>query len=302
MKVYYSDHLLSSLPGSFFFPASRYGLLYHRVRQSNFPGVELFAATQASADQILAVHKEEYFLKISQGTLTDREMRRIGLPWSPELFSRTLFATGGTISACRSALQDGIACNLAGGAHHAYPDHGEGYCVFNDVAVAVRAMQNEGMANRIVVLDCDVHQGNGTASIFSADPNVFTFSVHGTKNFPFRKEIGSLDIALPDGSGDEVFLDAVRKGVPIAIEEAQAELAIYVAGADPYIGDRLGRLAMTKEGLAERDRWVIQYCLSMKLPVAVVMGGGYAWQVEDVVDIHVQTIRIAAELASQHGL
>lgn len=297
MKVYYSDHLLTSLPGSYFFPAPRYGLLYDRVRQANFAGVELCSTIPASAEQIRAVHTQEYFQKISAGTLTDREIRRIGLPWSPELFSRTLYATGGTIAACRAALGDGIACNLAGGAHHAYPDHGEGYCVFNDVAVAIRAMQSEGLASRIVVLDCDVHQGNGTASIFVSDRRVFTFSIHGIKNFPFHKENSSLDIALPDGSGDQEFLGAVKNEVPIAIDRARAELAIFIAGADPFEGDHYGRLAMTKDGLAERDRWVMEYCISRRLPVAVVMGGGYARLVDDVIDIHLQTIRIAAELA-----
>jgi acetoin utilization deacetylase AcuC-like enzyme len=192
-----------------------------------------------------------------------------------------------------------MSVNLAGGTHHAYPDHGEGYCVFNDVAVAARTMQSEHRASRVVILDCDVHQGNGTAVIFAADPTVFTFSVHGAKNFPFHKERSDLDLALPDGSGDEAFLEAVRVGVTRGVELAQADLAIYIAGADPFVGDRLGRLAMTKAGLAERDRWVLEHCCQRGLPVAVVMGGGYARQVEDVVDIHQQTVRIAAQFASQ---
>ena len=205
---------------------------------------------------------------------------------------------GGTICTCRAALQDGFAANLAGGTHHAYPDHGEGYCVFNDVAVAARVLQFEQRVQRVVILDLDVHQGNGTAAIFAGDPSVFTFSVHGAKNFPFHKEQSDLDIALPDGSDDSVFLEAVRNGLPRAIQQAQACLAIYIAGADPFLGDRLGRLAMTKEGLAERDRLVFEHCRAARLPLAVVMGGGYAREINDVVDIHLQTLRLAADMAN----
>ena len=193
---------------------------------------------------------------------------------------------------------DGIAANLAGGTHHAYPDHGEGYCVFNDVAVAARAMQAEGRAPRIVILDCDVHQGNGTAAIFSDDESVFTFSVHGQKNFPFHKEQSDLDIALPDGAGDDEFLEAVERGVRYSIDQAYAELAIYLAGADPFIGDTLGRMAVSKAGLAQRDRLVLDLCRSAGLPVAITMAGGYAKNVEDIVDIHFETLRIAAGLQS----
>jgi len=302
MKVYYSEHLIPSLPGSYFFPASRYGLLYDAVKQAGFPGVMLCESEPATSQQILLVHTPDYLEKVATGDLSKREIRRLGLPWSEELFSRTLYATGGSIEACRLALKEGIACNLAGGAHHAYPDHGEGFCIFNDVAVAVRTMQNEGLAQKIVIFDCDAHQGNGTASIFSADPDVFTFSVHGIKNFPFYKEMSSLDIALPDGSGDTEILEAVKKGVLKATNDAEADLSIFIAGADPFVDDRLGRFAMTKEGLAERDRWVIQHCLANKLPIAIVMGGGYARNLEDVIDIHTQTIRIAAELANNSQL
>jgi len=277
----------------------KYARLHQIVAEANLSGVELTTSTAASDEQLLRVHHAEYLNRFLCGEMTEQEMRRIGFPWSPELVVRSRYAVGGTIDACHVALSDGLAVNLAGGTHHAYPDHGEGYCVFNDVAVATRAMQAEHLVKRMVILDCDVHQGNGTAVIFVGDPTVFTFSVHGAKNFPFHKEQSDLDIALPDGSGDEVFLDAVRIGVTRAVELAQADLAIYIAGADPFVGDRLGRLAMTKDGLAERDRWVLDHCCQRGLPIAVVMGGGYAKQVEDVVDIHQQTVRIAAQLTSR---
>jgi acetoin utilization deacetylase AcuC-like enzyme len=297
LKVFYSDHLLVPLPAGHRFPMPKYARLHQCVSEAKIPGVELVASSAASDDQIERVHNAEYLHHFVSGMLTEREMRRIGFPWSPELVVRSRYAVGGTIDACRTALLEGLAVNLAGGTHHAYPDHGEGYCVFNDVAIAVREMQFESRATRVVILDCDVHQGNGTAAIFAGDPSVFTFSVHGAKNFPFHKEQSDLDIALPDGSGDEAFLGAVKAGVCQAIEQARADLAIYIAGADPFKGDRLGRLAMTKAGLAERDRFVLSTCRQHALPVAVVMGGGYARQVEDVVEIHQQTVRLAAQIA-----
>jgi len=297
MRAFYSDHLLVPLPHGHRFPMPKYALLHEAVRKAHIPGLALCVSSPAGEEQILQIHTREYYTKVITGDLSARETRRIGFPWSPEFVVRSVYSVGGTIDACRAASEDGIAANLAGGTHHAYPDHGEGYCVFNDVAVAARTMQAEERARRVVILDCDVHQGNGSAAIFAGDPTVFTFSIHGAKNFPFHKENGDLDIALPDGSGDEAFLEAVFTGVPQAVERAQADLAIYIAGADPYFEDRLGRLAMTKDGLWERDRWVLSYCRASGLPVAVVMGGGYAREVEDVVAIHLQTIRTAAELA-----
>ncbi len=299
MKVFYSDHLFVPLPTGHRFPMPKYAQLHQCVAEAGLPGVELTLSAPASDEQVLRVHTPEYLRRFLSGELTEREIRRIGFPWSTELVVRSRYAIGGTVDACRAALSDGLAINLAGGTHHAYPDHGEGYCVLNDVAIAARAMQAERLAHRVVILDCDVHQGNGTALIFAGDPTVFTFSVHGAKNFPFHKEQSDLDIALPDGSGDEAFLEAVRFGVGRAVELAGADLAIYIAGADPFLGDRLGRLAMTKDGLAEHDRWVLGHCLQRGLPVAVVMGGGYARQVEDVVEIHLETVRLAAQLASR---
>jgi acetoin utilization deacetylase AcuC-like enzyme len=279
----------------------KYALLHQRVRAAAMPGVEMLPARPASDDQLKLVHHHEYVSKVIGGGLSEKEQRRIGFPWSPELVVRSRFSVGGTICACRAALQDRCAVNLAGGTHHAYPDHGEGYCVFNDVAVAARVLQSERRVERVVILDLDVHQGNGSAAVFAGDPTVFTLSVHGAKNFPFHKEPSDLDIALPDGSGDSEFLAAVQSGVSSALQQAQADLAIYIAGADPYVNDRLGRLAISKQGLAERDQIVFDLCRLYNLPTAVVMGGGYARDVNDVVDIHLQTIQLAARMANGAG-
>ena len=297
MRAYYSDHFRVPLPDGHRFPMDKYARLRERVQQSGvIPAQRLHVPEAASDEQLARAHHPDYIARVSQGSLSEKEMRRIGFPWSPQLVERSRRSVGGTILACRAALQDCLSANLAGGTHHAYPDHGEGYCVFNDVAVAARAMQAEGRLQRAVILDCDVHQGNGTAAIFSADPSVFTFSIHAAKNFPFHKENSDLDIALPDGAGDEEYLGALEHGLRRALDAARADLAIYLAGADPFSGDRLGRLSLSKSGLAQRDRLVLSLCHQYGLPVAIVMSGGYAHQVADTVDIHFQTLEIAAEL------
>ena len=249
----------------------------------------------ASDDQLLLAHDAEYLEKVKSGGLSAREQRRIGFPWSAEMVERSRRSVGATIAACRAALDEGRAVNLAGGTHHACRDHGEGYCVFNDSAVAARVMQREGRVRRVVILDCDVHQGNGTAQILAGDRSIFTFSVHGAKNFPFRKETSDLDLELPDGTGDAAYLDAVEEGTRRALAMANADLALYLAGADPYGGDRLGRMAVSVAGLAERDRIIFSLCRENGLPVAVAMAGGYAPDVADIVAIHTQTVRLAAQ-------
>jgi acetoin utilization deacetylase AcuC-like enzyme len=296
--VFYSDHHPVPLPAGHRFPMPKYALLHQRLVEAGLPGIELLAADAARDDQLRLVHEEEYLQKVLQGLLSEKEIRRIGLPWSPELVERARRSVGGTIGACRSALQEGLAANLAGGTHHAYPDHGEGYCVFNDAAVAIRVLQAEKALQRAVILDCDVHQGNGTAAVFSTDASVFTFSIHGQKNFPFHKEPSSLDIGLPDGCDDDCFLAALEPGVQQAIQQAGASLAVYIAGADPFEGDQLGRMRVSKAGLLERDRLVFDRCRAAGLPLAIVMGGGYARDVEDTVDIHLATIRLAAQAAT----
>jgi len=228
------------------------------------------------------------------GGLSDREQRAIGFPWTPQMVERSRRTSGATIAAARAALCDGTAANLAGGTHHAFRDRGEGFCVFNDSAIAARTLQAEGAVERVVIFDCDVHQGNGTAAIFRGDPSVFTFSIHGANNFPFTKEPGDLDIELADGTGDREYLDALERGLATALEWAGADLAIYLAGADPYLDDRLGRLALTKQGLLSRDRMVFEACECAGVPVAVTMAGGYARDIADTVEIQFNTIETAA--------
>jgi acetoin utilization deacetylase AcuC-like enzyme len=297
MKIFYSDHFTLPLPPGHRFPMEKYTRLRQRVVSAGWSAeVELCVPEAASDEELSLAHDPEYVRRVARGELTEKEIRRIGFPWSPGMVERSRRSVGATLSACRMALEEGISANLAGGTHHAYAGHGEGYCVFNDVAVGARVMQTEKRINKVVILDCDVHQGNGTASIFAGDESVFTFSIHGAKNFPFHKEPSDLDVALPDGTTDEPYLEALDNGLALALASAQAELAIYLAGADPFEGDRLGRLALSKAGLAERDRRVLARCKEAGLPIAVTMSGGYAKNIDDIVDIHTSTMHIALQM------
>ncbi|NLG72121.1 MAG: histone deacetylase [Chloroflexi bacterium] len=300
MKAFYSDQFVLPLPEGHRFPMQKYALLRERIMEAGlFQDGELCVPPAARDEDLLLVHTPDYVHRVQTGALTAQEIRRIGFPWSPQMVERSRRSVGATIEASRAALADGLAANLAGGTHHAYPDHGEGFCVFNDVAVAARVMQHEGLARRILIIDTDVHQGNGTAAIFAGDDSVFTFSIHGAKNYPFHKERSSLDIELPDGSGDEVFLEALRTGLNQALDAARADLAFYIAGADPFCEDRLGRLSVSRDALAERDWMVFGRCRDARLPVVTVMGGGYARSVEDTVAIHLHTIRAAVHTSKQ---
>jgi len=292
VKVFHCDQFVYPLPPGHRFPAQKYALLHAQVAESLTPPVVLRVPDAASDEQLLRAHDAEYLAKVADGTLSEREVRRIGLPWSPELVERSRRSVGGTMEACRAALTDGIAISLSGGTHHAFADQGEGFCIFNDCAVTARTMQAEERVRRIVIIDCDVHQGNGTAAILADDPTVFTFSIHGAKNFPFHKERSDLDVELADRVDDATYLAALTAGMDAALAAARADLAIYLAGADPFVGDALGRLALSKAGLAERDRLVLDRCRRAGLPVAVVMAGGYARQIQDTVDIHLETVRL----------
>jgi acetoin utilization deacetylase AcuC-like enzyme len=256
----------------------------------------LIVPPAASDEELLLAHCPGYIQRVHNGELSEAEVRRIGFPWSPKMAERSRRSTGATIAAGRAALQDGCAANLAGGTHHAYADCGEGYCVFNDSAVAMRVLGQEGLIRRGIVVDCDVHQGNGTASILDGDDRYYTFSIHGAKNFPSRKHPSDLDVPLPDGVDDTQYLDALAKGLDIAFAAGPFDLVIYLAGADPYEGDRLGRLKVTKRGLEQRDRLVIDRCGELKIPIAITMAGGYAKEIDDIVDIHAKTLEIATEV------
>ncbi len=297
MKIFKTDQFALPLPEGHRFPVTKYALLRQRVEEARLvPADELIAAPAASDEEINRAHTAEYLRRVQNGELTEKELRRIGFPWSPQMVERSRRSSRATIAAGRAALREGMAVNLAGGTHHAFADRGEGYCVFNDSAIAARAMQTEGLARRIVIIDCDVHQGNGTAKIFENDPTVFTFSIHGAKNFPFHKEASDLDVPLIDDADDATYLAALREALPIVLQRAQADLAIYLAGADPYFDDAFGRMKLTKPGLLERDRFVLESCRAIGLPVAITMAGGYAKQPEDVADIHFRTVQLAAEM------
>ena len=298
LKIFYTDHYVLPLPPWHRFPMAKYRMLRERVQAAGLGGIHAVQSPPAATDEeILQAHDREYLRRVASGDLSAAERRRIGFPWSPEMVERSRRSSGATLAAARTALQEGIGVNLAGGTHHAFRSRGEGYCVFNDSAIAALTLQAEGRVRRVVILDCDVHQGNGTASILAGDPSVFTFSIHAANNFPFDKEASDLDVDLPDATGDRDYLDAVEKSVCRSLSAAQADLAIYLAGADPYEGDRLGRLKLTKSGLAARDRLVLELCSAAGLPVAIAMAGGYGRQIEDTVDIQFTTVRIAAQFA-----
>ena len=297
MKIFHIDQFHFPLPPGHRFPLEKYRLVRESLQTAGWNGhLEFLVPDAASDDEILLAHTPEYLHKLKTNTLTEREIRRLGLPWSGELLERSRRSVGGTLAACRAALTDGVAMSLAGGTHHAGPDHGEGFCVFNDTPIAARVMQRESRVRRVVILDCDVHQGNGTAAILNGDPTIFTFSIHGQNNFPFRKINGSLDVGLPDDTGDDEYLDTLHEGVTRSFALSNPDLAIYLAGADPYQGDKLGRLALTKTGLAERDRMVFALCREAGIPVAVVMAGGYGKDIRETVEIHVETGSAALDM------
>jgi acetoin utilization deacetylase AcuC-like enzyme len=294
LHLYYTDHFELPLPDGHRFPMDKYRRLRQAIAVSDLHrGDPLLVPPAATDDQLATCHDRQYIRRVIAGELTAAEVRRIGFPWSAKMVERSRRSSGATIAASRAALVDGIAVNLAGGTHHAQPDCGEGYCVFNDAAVAIRTLQAERLIRRACVIDLDVHQGNGTAAILSGDDSAFTFSMHGTKNFPLRKFPSDLDIDLPDGTGDEAYLQQLQAGLDVVFAAGPYDLAIYLAGADPYVGDRLGRLSLSFDGLRRRDETVLQRCRAMGLPLAIAMAGGYAPNVDDIVKIHATTIALA---------
>ncbi|MDH3280533.1 MAG: histone deacetylase, partial [Gammaproteobacteria bacterium] len=292
MKVFYCDQFVLPLPPTHRFPMDKYRRLRDRIQRFNDGRFELRVPAAANPEQLALAHCQRYIGSVFGGHLDRGQLRALGFPWSEQLVERSRRSVGATVEACRAALADGAAASLAGGTHHAFADRPQGFCVFNDAAVALRTMQREGRIERAIVVDCDVHQGNGTAAIFRDDPSVYTFSIHGRNNFPYRKEHSDLDVALPDRVADKVYVRALAGGLRRAFSEARADLVIYIAGADPYIGDRWGRMSITKAGLAERDRTVYRYCRQWRLPVVVVMAGGYARNIDDIVDIHFESVRL----------
>ncbi len=296
MKAFYCHRFVLPLPPQHRFPMAKYALLYERVAaDAAASGIALLEPVPADDAALCRAHVPDYVARASRGELTAAELRKIGFPWSPEMIERSRRSSGATMAALETALRgERIAVNLAGGTHHAFADHGAGYCVFNDSIVAARHVQALGLARRVLVIDLDVHQGNGTAAIARDDPSIYTFSMHGARNYPAVKEAGDLDVELPDGCDDERYLAALAQQLPRALAEADADAAIYLAGADPYREDRLGRLGLSKAGLAARDAVVLDACVRHDLPLAISMAGGYAADIADIVDIHYATVLAAA--------
>lgn len=276
---------------------SKYTVLRNRIEQTLVPDrrCELLLPPAATDDQLLLVHTQRYLWTIKSGELTDVEQRRIGFPWSAKMVERSRRSTGASIAAGRAAIQDGVAVNLAGGTHHSFADSGQGFCVFNDACVAAKVLQAEGLVERVMIVDLDVHQGNGTAAITKDDPTVYSFSMHCSKNYPFRKTEGDLDIALPPATEDRYYLEQMRFGLARAVGEFDPDCVFYLAGADPFAGDRLGLLSLTKAGLRSRDEGVLDFFGERDVPVAIAMAGGYADQIEDIVDIHFSTVQAALQ-------
>ncbi|MGE0098466.1 MAG: histone deacetylase [Hydrogenophaga sp.] len=300
MQAFYADHFVLPLPSGHRFPMAKYARLRERL-SAELPEVQLDQALPASDGELALVHTPAYIEAVGSGTLSAAAQREIGFPWSPAMAERARRSVGATLQACRSAMGGaGLAANLAGGTHHAYPDKGSGFCVFNDLAVAARLMQAEHARRhralgplQVAIIDLDVHQGNGTARIFAGDPTVFTLSLHGAKNFPFRKEPSDLDVELPDGCADSEYLEALELALGELDRRFEPGLVLYLAGADPHEGDRLGRLKLSFDGLEARDRRVMDWAWRRRVPLAFAMGGGYGIDLEATVQVQINTYRTA---------
>ncbi len=295
MKLVYSDQYDLNL-GNHVFPSIKYRLVKETLLRHRLAGPEDFVEPAAASDEDVAlVHHRDYIRKLQTGKLSFLEIQRLEIPYSPELVRAVWLSAGGSILAGRLALEDSVAVNIGGGFHHAFPDHGEGFCVLHDFAIAIRRLQKDQAIERAMTVDCDVHQGNGTAAIFGGDHSVFTLSIHQENNYPYPKPPSTLDINLADDVGDEEYLHALEAGLDQAFAEFAPDLLFYIAGADPYREDQLGGLRLTLEGLERRDRLVFEKARAKKVPVAVTLAGGYARRVEDTVAIHARTIQVAKE-------
>ncbi len=299
MKAFYTDHFVLPLPAGHRFPMEKYSRLRYLVGE--LTGVELIEAPAASDTQILYAHDPSYLIKVIEGKLSPQEQKEIGFPWSEKMVERSRRSAGATVAAAKMALNEGIAINLAGGTHHAYRDMGSGFCVFNDSAIAARALQKEISSKlKVAIIDLDVHQGNGTASILENDPTIFTLSIHGENNFPFKKEVSDLDLGLADGCDDSTYLNALTESLNDLGDRFKTDFVIYLAGADPHEDDRLGRLKLSKEGMRLRDEAVLAYALDRKLPLAISMAGGYGKEIGSTVDLHFQTIKTALQFQKKY--
>ena len=295
-RIYYSPYYYADIGEGHVFPIRKFELVRDRLlAEGTLSEKEIAEPALAAVEDLLLVHTDDYVSRLRNGELTAKEIRKLGLPWSESLVRRSFHAISGTIQAARHCLVSGIASNLAGGTHHAYPDRGEGYCVLNDAAVAIRVLQREGLAERFLIVDLDVHQGDGTAFIFHDSPEVFTFSMHGAKNYPLFKQASSLDIELPDKTGDTEYLETLEHALDRVIIH-DPDVIFYLAGADPYEKDKLGRLGLTIEGLRRRDEMVLRFARDAGVPIVTTMSGGYAAEIDDTVEIHCNTIRAVKDV------
>ncbi len=297
LHAWTSARYVVPLPPGHRFPIEKYARLRQRVLDEGLvPAPNLHEPDRVARELLLRVHTGDYVDRLASGALTDAELRRLGFPWSSALVERSFRAVGGTCEAVECALENGLAINLAGGTHHAFPSHGEGFCVFNDVAVAVRHALATTRIQRAAIVDLDVHQGNGTHAIFAGDSRVYTFSMHGRRNYPFHKVAGTLDVELDDGIGDDEYLGLLADALPRVLAESSPDLVVYLAGADPHEGDRLGRLALTLDGLARRDHMVLRAAREVGIPVAITIAGGYGRDIDTTVEAHCRTVRVAATM------
>lgn len=297
MRVFHSDCYPLDLPPKHRFPIGKYALLRRELTERNIIRAEDFVETPlATKEQLLRVHTETYVDAVMTGNLDPSTERRIGLPWSEQLVDRCLASVGATVAAARTALEMGASGALSGGTHHSFEDRGEGFCVFNDIAVAIRELQHTGQVKRVLIVDLDVHQGNGNAKIFQNDSSVFTFSMHGAKNFPFRKEISDLDVPLLDGIGDEEYLEALCSVWPDVLHNFDCDMVFYQAGVDVLNKDAFGRLKLSHEGIKKRDRLVLEAIRKQRLPVVLTLGGGYAKPIQSSVKAYAGTYEVATEV------
>ncbi|MGD9630479.1 MAG: histone deacetylase [Pyrinomonadaceae bacterium] len=290
-KIFYSPYYYADIGEGHVFPIRKFELVRDKlIAEGTLLPDEVQEPESASVADLLLVHTADYISRLQSGGLTPKEVRKLGLPWSPSLVRRSFYAISGTINAAKLCLETGIASNLAGGTHHSYPDRGEGYCVLNDVAVAIRVLQRDGLAKRFLIVDLDVHQGDGTAFIFRDDADVYTFSMHGAKNYPLFKQTSSLDIELADRTGDDEYLDTLEHALSRVILH-DPDVIFYLAGADPFEKDKLGRLGLSIDGLRRRDEMVLRFAHGRGVPIVTTMSGGYAADIADTVEIHTNTIR-----------
>jgi len=296
MQVFYTPRYYAEIGATHVFPIRKFELVRERLlAEGTLEPSEIVEPSPAPLEDVLLVHTEDYVSRLRTGRLTTKEIRRLGLPWSESLVRRSFYAVGGTLAATDAALAEGYSSNLAGGTHHSFADRGEGFCVLNDVAIAIRAMRARHRIRRAAIVDCDVHQGNGTATIFNGDTETFTFSMHGANNYPLFKALSTLDVELPDGTEDAEYLETLARHLPRVFTH-KPDIVFYLAGADPFAKDKLGRLALSIDGLRERDAYVLRECYKREVPIVTVMSGGYGKDINDTIEIHCNTIRMVKQV------